>query len=600
MTRLGGDAPSTVLPTTSGHAPDGPGPLARGGVPSATLATWRPLAAGSARRGYFLAPQAASSTPPYRLGSPTRGGVASTERPGRGSGGYLLPILSGILAGTSYIPFPPWALFFCFVPLWLFWLRETSWKRVFFGGWIAQFVFTLIGFHWVAHTAHEFGHLPWVVSALVLLLFAGLAHLFVPAAGLVFAVCRSRMTLPRWAQLGLLPALVALFEYAWPMIFPWNLGYAWIWGRLPAYQLAEYVGFQGLSAATLTFNLAFLAAWENRKAAKGMRILGAALFLFAAINGLGWLRGETLPPPDASVRVLIVQGNIGNLAKERAERGEGYREEILARYLELTALGVIAPEGRRPDFAVWPESAFPDTISRGRMDEGSTLVLRRFLKTRSIALVTGARGYEQGSGRRTNSFVVFDEQGEMAAPPYDKSVLLAFGEYVPGSALFPGLKKWFPYTADFGRGDGPQVKILQGLILGPQICYEGLFPGFSRSLSEQGAQVFLNVTNDSWFGTWSEPYQHLYMTLARGIEFRRPVIRATNTGISAAMLSDGTVLETSPLHRAWLHSFDVAYRKEPTATFFQAYGYRLVPAVLLLAPAGILLAAGRRGRRTAS
>jgi apolipoprotein N-acyltransferase len=407
------------------------------------------------------------------------------------------------------------------------------------------------------------------------------------------------MILPRWAQLGLLPAFTALCEYAWPMIFPWNLGYAWLWGRLPAYHLAEYAGFAGLSAVTIAFNLAFLAAWENRRAWRGVRILGAALAFFAAINALGWLRGKTVPPADAAVRVLIIQGNIGNLAKERAERGEGFRGEILARYLELTGQGVIASEGRRPDFVVWPETAFPDTIFPWRMDEGSTLELRRFLRGQSIALITGARSYEEKSGKRSNAFVVFDERGEMTAPPYHKSILLAFGEYVPGSTLFPGIKNWFPHTADFARGDGPQVKPLHSLALGPQICYEGLFPGFSRSLADQGAQLFVNVTNDSWFGTWAEPYQHLSMTLARGIEFRRPVIRATNTGISTVMLADGTMLARSPLRAEWTHMYDIPYRKDPSPTFYQKHGWRLVPAILLLAP-GFLLAMGRRAGHTAS
>jgi apolipoprotein N-acyltransferase len=525
--------------------------------------------------------------------------MAATGQPGRGSPGYLLPVFSGILAGTSYIPFPPWGLFFCFVPLWLFWLRETSWKKILLGGWIAQFVLTLIGFHWVAHTAHEFGHLPWAVSVLILLLFCSLAHLYVPFAGLAWVLCRSRGNLPRWACLGLLPAITALFEYAWPMIFPWNFGYAWLWGRLPAFQLAEYVGFAGLSAVTLFLNLAFLSAWENRKSMYGLCILGAALACFTGLNALGWLRGENLPPPDAQTQVLIVQGNIGNLAKERAERGEGFREEILGRYFALTAQGLATSEKDRPDFAVWPESAFPDTIYPRRMEEGNTLVLREFLRRHSLALVTGARGYDEAAGRRTNAFFVFDENGEATGPPYDKTMLLAFGEYVPGAARFPALKRWLPFTADFARGKGPKEKTLHGLVLGPQICYEGLFPGFSRALATQGAQLFVNVTNDSWFGTWAEPYQHLYMTLARGIEFRRPVIRSTNTGISTVMLSDGTILDRSPLHREWFQNYEVPYRKVPPTTFYQAYGYRLLPVVMILTT-GILLAMGRRGRPGAS
>ena len=139
----------------------------------------------------------------------------------------------------------------------------------------------------------------------------------------------------------------------------------------------------------------------------------------------------------------------------------------------------------------------------------------------------------------------------MADKPYDKVHLLIFGEYFPFSDRFPVLREWFPFTADFARGPGPETRRIGGIRVGPQICYEGLFPDFSRDLADQGAQIFVNVTNDSWFGTSAEPHQHLVMTLARGIEFRRPVVRATNTGISAAMRADGTLLDLSPLHAEW-------------------------------------------------
>ncbi len=526
------------------------------------------------------------------------GGLKNTGKPGRRNFPYLLPILSGILAGTSYIPFPPWALFFCFVPLWLFWLREDSWKTILLGGWIAQFVLTLIGFHWVALTAHEFGHLPWPTAAFALFLFCCVAHLFLPLSGLVWSLLRARGNLPRWALLGLLPAVTALCWHYSPMIFPWNLGYAWYWGKLPAYQLTEYAGFEGLGALTIFLNLAFLVAWEHRGTGEGARVLGAALAFLAAVNVLGWLRGANLPAPDAEARILIVQGNVGNLAKARAEKGQDFREEILKKYIELTEQGFAATKGPRPDFVLWPESAFPDTIRQDRMDEGNTLVLREFLRTHGIPLVTGARGFDDRTGKKTNAFFLFEGNGEVTGPPYHKTRLLAFGEYVPGGALFPGLKSWFPRTADFARGRGPEAKRFRGLILGPQICYEGLFPGFSRVLADHGAQLFVNVTNDSWFGTWAEPYQHMSMTLARGIEFRRPVIRSTNTGISTVMLADGTILDRSPLHQEWFQSFDVLYRIDPSPTFYQKYGFRFVPAVLWITTGILIGTVGRGVRRT--
>ena len=103
--------------------------------------------------------------------------------------------------------------------------------------------------------------------------------------------------------------------------------------------------------------------------------------------------------------------------------------------------------------------------------------------------------------------------------------------------------------------------------MGAQICYESLFPGFSRSLAELGAQFIVNVTNDSWYGSWQEPYQHMYMTLARGVEFRRPVLRVTNTGISTVSLASGEILERSPIHQPWAGLYEVPYLKNPACYF---------------------------------
>jgi len=175
----------------------------------------------------------------------------------------------GALHRDKLYPVPALGAPFLLRPLWLFWIREESVRKILWGGWLAQFVFCLIGFHWVAFTAHEFGHLPWPFAVLVLLLFCALGHLYFVLAGLAFALLRDRLHLSRTAQLGLLPCLMALCERTIPMIFPWNLGYPWLGAGLPAFQLAEYVGFEGLGVLTLFLNLALLSAWEHRKDRKG-------------------------------------------------------------------------------------------------------------------------------------------------------------------------------------------------------------------------------------------------------------------------------------------------------------------------------------------
>ena len=106
---------------------------------------------------------------------------------------YCLPVLSGIFIGTSYIPFPPWAALFCFVPLWIFWLKQTELKSVIFGGFVTAFVFTLIGFNWVTYLLHEFAGLPWLFAIVGMILYALFAHTFVPIAGTVWFLLKQKL-----------------------------------------------------------------------------------------------------------------------------------------------------------------------------------------------------------------------------------------------------------------------------------------------------------------------------------------------------------------------------------------------------------------------
>jgi len=125
----------------------------------------------------------------------------------------------------------------------------------------------------------------------------------------------------------------------------------------------------------------------------------------------------------------------------------------------------------------------------------------------------------------------------------------------------------------FLRGPGPRSG-LSGSAVRPPDLLRGALPRFLRGLADRGAQIFVNVTNDSWFGAPAEPYQHLWMTLARGVEFRRPVVRATNTGISAAMRADGTFLGGSPIGEEWhgLYAIHTGRIPRPPSTSESASG----------------------------
>jgi apolipoprotein N-acyltransferase len=115
-------------------------------------------------------------------------------------------------------------------------------------------------------------------------------------------------------------------------------------------------------------------------------------------------------------------------------------------------------------------------------------------------------------------------------------------------------------------------------------------------LFEKQAQVIINVTNDSWFGYSFEPFQHLYMTLARAIEFRLPLIRSTNTGVSAAVSARGDISKFSPRHQEWVGSFTVNYKSTPEPTLYSYYAGHWAKILVLLLLAFIF--GGRVARKS--
>lgn len=455
----------------------------------------------------------------------------------------------------------------------------------FWGGWISSFVLTLIGFHWVAHTAHEFGHIPWIISIPILFLFASLGNLHFAIAGWLWAWLANQYSPAqfKWLRFALLPLVILVGENYFPMIFPWNFGYTWFYLGWPLYQLAEWIGFSGISAWVLFSNLAlFILLFRYRSGKSYWPWLAGFALLFVSLNLIGFYIEKRLPPPDREVGVLAIQANIGNLEKQYAEKGWGFRDYIISRYIQIAKQGFKEYPFDEIDFALWPETAFPDKIDPANLNSGLSRRLTYFLKSHSIALVTGAYSDVPQQGKTSNSLFSFNREGQLNSPPYHKTVLLAFGEYLPFGDQFPALKERLSMVADFARGHGPALVQQDQLQLGAQICYEGLFPQFSKKLAQLGAQAFINVTNDSWFGKKFEPHQHMFMTLARAIEFRRPVIRATNTGITTAITASGEILAKSPLHEEWYHLFKIPYNSKPKTTFYQEIGIYFIPALTWL------------------
>lgn len=484
-------------------------------------------------------------------------------------------ILSGVLFGTSYIPFPPWAIFFCLCPLWLVLLEEENPKKVAFYSWLTTFVFTLIGFHWIPIPVTEFGHMPYFVGLIGLFAFAAFSNLHFPLAAYIWYKFNKKLSFSKGESIFVLAILTAFFEKLNPQIFPWYFGYPWFYGNFPAYQLADTIGVTGLSSLTLIINAWILYIYiniRNRKLFKN-QVTYFVLF-FSAINLIGLYKKHSWEKTDSEIKALLVQPNIGNQEKQWEIFGAEFKSKTVQKHFDLTT-----PElANNPDIVIWPETSIPEFLQPRFYKIRAVRLVLDYIKDKKINVFTGAFTENEQTRKQSNAIYTFNPEGKNTGI-YKKHILLAFGEYLPFSDYFPFLLKLFPTVADFDRGSGPNTLSFikpnssEKIYLGPQICYEGLHPWFSKGLVDNKADIFVNITNDSWFGHTFESYQHLYMTLMRSIEFRRPMIRVTNTGISSVMTASGNVIELSPQKKEWAKTVTVPYLRDAPKTLYSRFLY---------------------------
>ncbi len=532
---------------------------------------------------------------------------------------YKAPFFSGGLFGFGFIPFPFFTWFFALVPLWLFIYRQNSLKRVLIGCIICQTVTTFIGFNWMIYTFHNFGQMSWLLSALCLILFCFLASSYIAFAGCLWFLLAKKASfpLPVFVKLALLPLIFSILHSLTPTVFPWNMGYPWLWGGLPGAQTAELWGFRFLNTLFYIFNLLFLIICAHTSFLKaeakggfrlslplacridsaGKKALALAFVLFICLNLLGFFLKRRLPQPDRLLNVILIQNNIGAIAHLNQRSLKRARKKALRVLKSLTYQAVFKharsqEERKNIDFIIWSEGSYGYVIDKKRKTEPPLTKIAQRLK---IPLITGASS--QLNNKYSNSLVVFDRGGNILKPIYDKIKLVIFGEYFPWIDRFPILRKMFPYfSSNLTPGKEIQTQELEGARLGWQICYEALFDEISRRQAQQQAQILVNITNDHWYGPWQEPYQHLTIGFARAIEVRRPLVRSANTGYSGVIRANGEVDKISPLHKPWFHLYKVPYYKNPPKTLFMSWGYYINEMFLfclaLLVCAGAIRARG--------
>lgn len=490
----------------------------------------------------------------------------------------LAPFALGAISVLGFAPFGYYVVpALSLALLLLIWRRcETS-----LAGAAAGFAFGaglfLAGTSWVYVSLHVYGGMDSPVAALFTLLFCLVQACYPALVGAILP--RPRMNTPLRLML-LFPALWAVAEWlrSWVLSgFPWlSLGYS----QVPSSPLAGYaplLGVFGVSLMTAAVAGALACAiegWLRRRlpARPGRRVpgfmLGIAIALAIVAAGAALkARQWTQPLPGKPTSVTLLQGNIPQELKWRPERAV----TTLQTYLELA-------RSSDSELIVLPETALPMLDVDVPPDYLTAL---GGVAVRNGGDILYGVPELDASGRYFNSVM---NTGTAPAQTYRKHHLVPFGDYFPLRPVLGWIMDLLHIPmSDFSHGEPVQQPIrVAGQKVAVNICYEDAFgEEVIRQLPQ--ATMLANFTNDAWWGDTVASRQHLQMAQMRALETGRPMLRATNTGVTAIIDPAGRIVAAAPEFTTTTLSGEVSgYQGSTPYIVFGNAGFLVLAAAMLM------------------
>ena len=417
----------------------------------------------------------------------------------------------------------------CFAPFGLFWLAPLVWFGLFallqraessreglLTGLSFGLGFFLCGVSWVYVSLSVFGGMPWWLAGPAAFLFCTVMALFPMLAGGIF---KRWQPADFWQQALLFAALLATGDWLRSWIFT---GFPWLavgYSQAPPSPLAGFAPLLGVYGLSLLVALtgALLLRWR----------IGLAGIALLSLTGLGLQQVEWTQAQGEPVSVALIQGNIPQEMKFRPEAFirtlNLYRDLIDTNPAQLTLL----PETAMPVFIDQLPGDYLDALKALAQRQGGDLI---------FGTLTG-----DGSAYYNSAVSL----GSSPLQVYSKSHLVPYGEFIP-----PGFAWFMAYAnipaSSFTRGPEKQAPLaVAGQKVAINICYEDVFGNeIIRPLPEAG--ILANLSNTAWFGHSLAQPQHLQIAQMRALETGRPMLRATNTGMTAIVDARGRINAVLP------------------------------------------------------
>jgi apolipoprotein N-acyltransferase len=473
--------------------------------------------------------------------------------------------VSAVLLITSFPDFNLWPLaWIAQVPLFLIVVRRPQPWRSFCLGWLFGSVFFYGSCYWLTYSMIHFGGIPAPLAFVLLLPGAILLGIF---PGL-FTLALAR-AVGKWGAAALF--LAPLF---WPALEWTRLGITGqLWnaiGYSQAYhplliQTARWGGVYTVGFLIVFVNAAIALAILNRSV-KTLAITAATISLvvvliFLTIPTAPWRQFRLVREADAFV--VAVQPNV---PMDLMKSDEDMRKLTTSHFeMSESALGQLPGDGK-PRLVIWPESPMnftygTDPLLRDR--------LAAFAKANHTSILLNSQEAAPNDGIY-NSALLINQQGSLVSQ-YDKIRLLPFGEYVPLPQWLPGVGLIRAIVGDFTPGTNYRLMPVGNVRAGVFICVESAYPSIARRFTGEGADVLINISNDGYLGPTAVMRQHLANAVFRAVENGRPLLRVTNTGITAFITPAGDVQDATQGFQPEVRTWGIE-RVKNESTFYTAHG----------------------------
>lgn len=475
---------------------------------------------------------------------------------------------SALLLIFAFPDFGAWPLaWVALAPLLYVVARETRAAQSFLTGWLAGTLFFYASCYWLTYPMIHYAGIPAPLAYLLLLPPAAAGGIF-PALS---ALALSRLC----ARLGAAALLLAPFVWVvceWARLGVigqlWNaVGYSQAF-RPELIQSARFGGVYAVSFLVVAFNAVLAYAFFKRSTRGTLVSLALVACVALAVYGISLTKAPGTER-EPSAHVVAVQPNV----IPDFERSGAEYEALRRRHFELSDEGLRALEGvveGTPRVVVWPESPMNFTLERDRRFREE---VTRYVGERRVLLLFNSLEPAAGGGGY-NAAVLVNEKGLLAAQ-YDKIRLMPFGEYVPLPRWLPGAGMLGGVVGDFTPGERYTLIPLGSSEGSPRagtfICLESAYPDITRRLTQEGADVLVEMTNDAYQGDTSVLRQHLSNAVFRAVETGRPLLRVTNTGISARIDERGAVTDETGRFVEAVRTWPVA-RSGGEKTFYVRFG----------------------------